>query len=400
MASVSKQPNGRWLVRYWTPDGEQRKCRFDRATDARNFANRIEASKATGTFVDPRAGRTRLSEWARHWLEGVRPDPETGEGPIKPKTFASYESLLRSRVLPALGRRQLASLKPSDVQIWINKMQAEGLSASRVRQAHVLLKQMLDAALRDRVLGTNAALGVKLPRLQQREATFFERGVVDGIAGVTQEPYDVLVIVLGVVGLRFGEAVALRRRHVNLIRRRLAVEDSLAEISGQLIFGRTKTHAVRSVPLPAGLASQLERHLEEQVGSERDELVFTAPEGGPLRYRNFTARVWYPTLKRLGIPQVGVHVLRHSAAARMIAAGASPKAVQKVLGHRSVAFTLTVYGHMFDEDLDDLAARLDISEGTQSVSKLDEGAAQKTNWRRRDGASASRRPGEKTEAGW
>jgi integrase len=359
MASVSKQPNGRWLVRYWTPDGGQRKRRFDRATDARNFANTIEASKATGTFVDPRAGRTRMSEWAKRWLEGVRPDPETGEGPIKPKTFASYESLLRSRVLPIFGRRQLSSLKPSDVQSWINKMQAEGLSASRVRQAHVLLKQMLDAALRDRMLGMNAALGVKLPKLQQREANYFEPGVVDRIADATPERYDVLVSVLGVVGLRFGEGVALRRRYVDLMRRRLLVEDSLAEISGQLLFGPTKTHAVRSVPLPAGLAAALDRHLNQHVGPEPNALVFTGPEGGPLRYRNFTARVWYPTLKQLGIPQVGVHVLRHSAAARMIAAGASPKAVQKVLGHRSVAFTLTVYGHMFDEDLDDLAARLD-----------------------------------------
>ena len=52
-------------------------------------------------------------------------------------------------------------------------------------------------------------------------------------------------------------------------------------------------------------------------------------------------------------------MLRHSAAARMIGAGASPKAVQVVLGHRSAAFTLTVYGHLFDADLDDLAARLD-----------------------------------------
>ncbi len=77
------------FVRYWTPDGGQRKRRFDRATDARNFANAIEASKATGTFVDPRAGRMRMNEWAKRWLEGVRPDPETGEGPIKPKTFAS-----------------------------------------------------------------------------------------------------------------------------------------------------------------------------------------------------------------------------------------------------------------------------------------------------------------------
>ncbi len=43
----------------------------------------------------------------------------------------------------------------------------------------------------------------------------------------------------------------------------------------------------------------------------------------------------------------------------MIGAGWTAKAVQQVLGHRSVAFTLTVYGHLFDSDLDALAARLD-----------------------------------------
>jgi integrase len=57
--------------------------------------------------------------------------------------------------------------------------------------------------------------------------------------------------------------------------------------------------------------------------------------------------------------EVGLHVLRHSAAYRMSQAGASPKAVQTILGHRSAAFTLSVYGHLFDADLDEVAARLD-----------------------------------------
>ena len=48
----------------------------------------------------------------------------------------------------------------------------------------------------------------------------------------------------------------------------------------------------------------------------------------------------------------------------MIGAGASPKAVQVVLGHRSAAFALTVYGHLFDADLDDLALRLDGEPGS------------------------------------
>ena len=90
-----------------------------------------------------------------------------------------------------------------------------------------------------------------------------------------------------------------------------------------------------------------------------DELVLTAPMGGPLRYQNFLSRMWHPLLLELGLPVVGVHVLRHSAAARMIQVGASPKTLQTVLGHRSASFSLTVYGHLFDADLDALADRLD-----------------------------------------
>jgi integrase len=81
-----------------------------------------------------------------------------------------------------------------------------------------------------------------------------------------------------------------------------------------------------------------------------------------LRYRYFYMRLWKPTLERLGLPPAGVHVLRHSAAARLIGAGASAKAVQSILGHRSAAFTLTVYGHLLEADPDELASRLDLSE--------------------------------------
>ena len=84
-----------------------------------------------------------------------------------------------------------------------------------------------------------------------------------------------------------------------------------------------------------------------------------APERGPLRYNNFVTRVWQPALKELELPKVGVHVLRHSAAARIVAAGGSPKTLQTVLGHRSAAFSLTVYAHLFDAELDVLADRLD-----------------------------------------
>lgn len=63
-------------------------------------------------------------------------------------------------------------------------------------------------------------------------------------------------------------------------------------------------------------------------------------------------------MSKLGLPHVGMHALRHSAAARMIGAGWQAKAVQQALGHASAGFTLTVYGHLFEDDLDALADAL------------------------------------------
>jgi integrase len=137
------------------------------------------------------------------------------------------------------------------------------------------------------------------------------------------------------------------------------IEESLAEISGRLVLGETKSHANRTIPLTPRLMAALSQHLES---AGPNELIFTGPRGGPLRYQNFLSRVWHPVLAELGLPKVGVHVLRHSAVARLIGAGASPKAVQSILGHRSAAFTLTVYGHLLEADLDELASRLDVRE--------------------------------------
>jgi integrase len=45
-----------------------------------------------------------------------------------------------------------------------------------------------------------------------------------------------------------------------------------------------------------------------------------------------------------------------------VSAGANVKAVQRVLGHKSAVMTLDVYAGLFDDDLDALAARMDMSD--------------------------------------
>ena len=317
-----------------------------------------------GEWLDPDAGKVAFKSWADRWLDTVRPT-------LKPSTVSSYESLLR-RVNERFGTTLLTAIRPSDIQEWLGQLTADGLGASRVRKLAIVVKMVMDAAVRDNLIRANPVTGVKPPRIERHEAAYFEPAVVEKIADrMPTDEYALLVRVLGVGGLRFGEAAALTREHVDVVRKRLLVRESLTEVAGKLVRTPTKTYQHRQVPLPPSLARALTAHLDAHVEPGLRAPVFHAPEGGELRYRAFHGRVWTPTLKALKLPHVGLHVLRHSSAARMIQADASPKVVQTVLGHRSAAFTLTVYGHLFDTDLDDLAARLELpadSSRTEPVS--------------------------------
>ncbi len=352
MAHVVRKTNSkgtRWQAAYRAPDGRERTKTFDRKVDAERWLRAQETARDRGEWRDPRLGRATVASVAEKWMAGARPT-------LKATTVECYESLLRSRILPTFGEMRVAAVRPSDVQAWVGMMHGEKLSPSRIRKAAVVLRLVLASAVRDGLIPFNAAADVKLPQVVRREAAFFDPETVERIAAEMPEPYDTLVRLLGTLGLRWGEAAALRTRSVDLLHHRLRITESVSEVRGRLVFDVPKTHATRSVPLSPSLSDALEKLLS----ADPDALLFPAPGGHPLRHSNFYNRLWRPTLKRLGLPMVGLHSLRHSGAARLISADASDKALQSILGHSSAAFTKTVYGHLFDADLDALAARLDV----------------------------------------
>jgi integrase len=150
----------------------------------------------------------------------------------------------------------------------------------------------------------------------------------------------------------------LRRRRVDLLRRTVEVAEIVTEVRGELLVGPPKTRASRRrVGLPRAVTGELARHLG--MLGDLDELVFTAPQGGPLRVTAFRARVWRPATRAAGLDGLRIHDLRHTAVALWIAAGANPKEVSARAGHASVSFTLDRYGHLYPEADDALRARLD-----------------------------------------
>jgi integrase len=150
----------------------------------------------------------------------------------------------------------------------------------------------------------------------------------------------VLVYFLAYTGLRFGEAVALKVKWLDLLRGACQVVESATEVGSALVWGPTKTDERRTVRLPRFLVELLAAHLAGQP-ADPDALVFTAPMGGPLRERKFLHGQLKPAARRAGLPgTLRAHDLRHTAASLLIREGASVKAVQKQLGHATASITL------------------------------------------------------------
>jgi integrase len=138
------------------------------------------------------------------------------------------------------------------------------------------------------------------------------------------------------------------------------VAGAAPEVAGHLEWGRVKTHEARTVRLPRSLAEELVAYLAGRP-TGREELVFTAPRGGPLRESKFVPDRFKPAIAATnqaiaqldpdGRPDplpddLRLYDLRHTAASLMIRQGASVKAVQRQLGHATASITLDTYGHL------------------------------------------------------
>jgi integrase len=123
-----------------------------------------------------------------------------------------------------------------------------------------------------------------------------------------------------------------------------------------MIWSTPKTHQSRDVPIPRSLIDAL---VGQAAGKKPEDVLFSSPNGEPIRLANWRQRVWDPAVAAAGLTGLTPHDLRHTAASLTIASGASVKHVQRMLGHKDAAMTLNVYASLFEDDLDDVSNRLD-----------------------------------------
>ena len=184
---------------------------------------------------------------------------------------------------------------------------------------------------------------------------------------VADDRLSALYTVALTTGLRRGEAMGLAWEDIDFKRGTLAIRHTLIKVADGWERAEPKTAGSRRiVRLPEIAITELRRHrvrqLEErlQAGSEWQDtgLVFTTTLGTAIDGSNLL-RAFRSHLRRVDLPPIRFHDLRHSAATFMLTLGVQPKVVAEMLGHSNVGTTLDTYSHVLPHLQDEAAAKMD-----------------------------------------
>ena len=151
-----------------------------------------------------------------------------------------------------------------------------------------------------------------------------------------------IYITLLYTGLRIGELVNLEWDDINLVRRIVVVRPKE--------FWRPKGKEERSIPMHDVVFYIL---LNKEKTSN---WVFTKADGGKVNIHSLETR-FRGQLKKMGIQGASLHTWRHSFASYIIMRSGNIRAVQKLLGHKSIK-TTEIYSHLSDQHLHSIICML------------------------------------------
>ncbi|MGA3218752.1 MAG: site-specific integrase [Acidimicrobiales bacterium] len=362
MSTIQKQKNGRYRARYRDPNGRTRSQTFDRLEDARRFLAGLGGDLLRGEYVDPAHARVRFDYWAETWWAST--------SGLRPSSRCSYRARLDRHVLPYFSRRRVGSIDFATVELWLADRRQAGLGPKMLRECLSVLSLILAFAVKSKALAQNPAAGheVRVRRRKVREgdgALTMEQ--VHQLVAHVRDPYKPAVWLLVFAGLRPAELCGLRVRDVDFVRHAVSVRSTLMPVHGygdepwRMVEGPPKTDAGdRTVPIPAWLCDDLAAMLAPRADRNRDTWLFQTRQHNPLHRDHFRENVVLPALRAAGLPAtIRTYDLRHSHASLLIDLGANPLAVAQRMGHSDAAFTLRVYGHLFEGVQAKLSDQLD-----------------------------------------
>ncbi|WP_369045162.1 tyrosine-type recombinase/integrase [Sinomonas sp. P10A9] len=320
-----------------------------------------EAREAAGKKYKGQGDRffdkTTVGEFLTDWM-----DRQERQGELRPSTARMYRSYLVKDIVPVLGDKRLVKLTRNDVAGFVDSLRDAGRGATTVRRIHATLSSALSSAVKRGMLDFNPASRADLPDAAHDQVKVWGRDDTLRFLEAAHEHrlgdlYEVAIM----TGLRRGELCGLRWEDVDLVEGRLSVRRNLVQVGNEVREGQPKTTAgERSVGIPAHVVDLLAK-LKDRQDAEREAWaeayqdsgrVFTYEDGRQLR-PGYPSKVLETLVKRLGLPSMRFHDLRHLFASIQLDAGTPMAMVSKLMGHSTIAITADLYSHL----MDDAAAR-------------------------------------------
>ena len=160
---------------------------------------------------------------------------------------------------------------------------------------------------------------------------------------------EALYVLAVTAGLRIGELLGLKWEDIDLDAEILRVRRTKSRAKTGPTFTAPKNGKGRQLRLTRRAVESLKSHKAAQnaerlgIGDlwQDNGLVFCTMGGKPLDFQNLRATSFKPLLKKVGLPDIRFHDLRHTCATLLLSRGHHPKLVQELLGHSSVAIRWT-----------------------------------------------------------
>jgi integrase len=341
---------GKYRVQYLDTFGRQRTKTAPTQQAAYQFLAEIEGHFRTGHLNLPSSDIPVLSQWLGYWLE-------TRKLELSPTTVWGYQTHIDRYLIPALGNQRLDQVTTGQLaELYRYLQQEEGLSAGTVRKVHALLSGVFSMAVNRGVILHSPVSKLKPPKYIPKVREVFSEQEVNQILSVAsnQPPRAFLRWLLALrYGMRQGEVLGLKMADFDLVYATVSISRTVNSLPGRgVVELPTKTkNSIRTLPIDQEVVDLVSR-LDASA-----DWVFTAdPDQQKPIDATTDQRAWRNLLTHAGVRYLPLHSARHTAATAFIRSGASPRAVQLLLGHSSIAYTLGSYVHVGEQELKQLLA--------------------------------------------
>lgn len=341
--NIYKRKDGRWEGRYkdgFKPDG---KTKYS-SIYGKSYAEVRSAitKKRLQLQTEAPACRLKFGEIVRLWLDNIK-------NTVKESTYANYLMKAEKHILTRLGDIRYDKLTVNILNDFVSEKLTDGLSAKYVSDISVLIKSAAKFAHRQYGYAdkTEFMLLPKKEKLSEKrlltdsEQQILTTGLLNNINSCNAG-----ILLSAATGMRIGELCALKWSDFDFEKSTVTVKSTMQRIKStdnasatKIIVTSPKSRtSLREIPIPDFLCSALE---SMKTGGDNFMLTGTNRYVEPrtMQYR------FKSVLKKLNLPQVNFHSLRHMFATKCVSLGVDVKTLSEILGHSSVKITLDRYVH-------------------------------------------------------